>query len=292
MAIDKGIQGKLKLFVTAFQEAREKGANEADTVMYLVKFFEEILGYESLRGEISKEYAIKDKYCDLALKIDGLPRLLVECKSASLKALHEKHIEQAENYASRAGISWVALTNGIDWNVYHLTFVENEGISHDLAFEINLPEELEKDPDRLWEKLSLLEKDAVKQNSLEEYWSQKKALSPAAVVRALFTQDVLVVLRRELNRNAAARLDVDDVFNAIRDVLSKDALLEVGDISIKKSRKRRRRIHKTDAVTGEVRVEEVEEEEGPESEGEGSAPPIAAAPDAKTDQPPTPPIGS
>jgi len=50
MGMDKGTQAKLKLFVTAFREARDRGANESDVVMYLVKFFEEILGYESLKG--------------------------------------------------------------------------------------------------------------------------------------------------------------------------------------------------------------------------------------------------
>ena len=220
MAIDRGVQANLRKYATAFREARDKGANEADTVMYVVKFFEELLGYESLKGEISKEFSIKDKYCDLALKIDGTARILVECKAASIKVLLDKHIEQAENYAARAGISWVVLTNGIEWRLYHLTFAENEGIAHDLAFELNLLEGLETDANLVWERLQLLAKDSVTKNSLEEYWSQKKALSPASIVKALFNQDVLLVVRRELNRNAPARLEVQDVFNAIRDVLS------------------------------------------------------------------------
>jgi len=186
--------------------------------------------------------------------------VLVECKAANVKSLAEKHIEQAGNYASRAGICWVVLTNGIEWRLYHLTFVENEGITHDLAFEMDLPAEMDAGPDAAWGKLALLGRESVARGRLEEYWSQKKALSPASVVRALFTQDVLLVIRRELNRKAPARLDVQDVFNSIRDILSKEALLDAGDISIKKSRKRRRRVQKTDAVTGETVTEEVEED--------------------------------
>ena len=292
MAIDRGAQTNLRKYATAFREARDKGANEADTVMYVVKFFEELLGYESLKGEISKEFSIKDKYCDLALKIDGTARILVECKAASIKVLLDKHIEQAENYAARAGISWVVLTNGIEWRLYHLTFAENEGIAHDLAFELNLLEGLETDANLVWERLQLLAKDSVMKNSLEEYWSQKKALSPASIVKALFNQDVLLVVRRELNRNAPARLEVQDVFNAIRDVLSKDALLEVGDINIKKSRKRRRRVQKTDAVTGlAITVEEEDEVDVAEGLG-GPTTPQAAVPADKADLPkPTPPLG-
>jgi len=270
MALDRPTISQLQRFATAFKDARERGANESDTVMFIVKFFEELLGYDSLKGEISKELAIKDRYCDIALKIDGTVRVLVECKAASLRGLVEKHIEQAANYASRAGIRWVVLTNGIDWKLYHLSFSETEGIAHELAFEANLPDDVDSDADALWNKLSLLSRDAVKEDRLEFYWSQKKALSPAAVVRVLFTQDVLTTIRRELNRNAPARLELQDVFDAIRDVLSKEALLEAGEIGITKARKRRRRrkVTHTDAATGQTVTEEIEEEV-PDSEDAG-----------------------
>ena len=273
MPLDRDTNAKLKLFVTAFKDARDRGANEADMVMYLVKFFEEILGYESLKGEISKEVAIKDRYCDLALKLDGTIRILVECKAANLKGLTDKHIEQAENYASRSGLHWVLLTNGIEWKLFHVNFAENDGITHDLAFELQFLDAMEADPASAWEKLSLLARDAVGKGALEEYWNQRKALSPASVVRTLFTQDVMVVLRRELNRLAPARLDIDDVFRALREVLSKEALMEAGDISIKKNRKRRKRIQKTDAVTGEASTAEVDEDNGDDPEAGDSSPP-------------------
>jgi hypothetical protein len=198
------------------------------------------------------------------VKLDGVVRALVECKAAGIRGLVDKHIEQAENYASRAGICWVLLTNGVEWRLFHLSFAEGEGITHELAFEANLVEEIESNPDGLWGKLSLLSREAVKDDQLDTYWSQKKALSPAAVIRVLFTQDVLMAVRRELNRKSPARLDIEDVFNAVRDVLSKEALLEAGDIGIRKSRKRRRRrkVTTTDAATGQTVTEEIVEEEG------------------------------
>ena len=277
-AVPKETLSRLAMFANAFREARERGANESDTVMYLVKFFEVILGYDSLKGEISKEFSVKDRYCDIAVKVDGTPRFLVEAKAASIKGLQDKHIEQAENYASRAGIPWVVLSNGIEWRLYHLTFNEGEGIAHDIAFEINLIDELEAGIELLWEKISLLSRDSIVRDALEEYWSQKKALSPSSVVKALFVQDVLLVVRRELNRNAPARLDVEDVFNAIRDILSKEALLEAGDITIKKSRKRRRKSHKEDG-----QIEEAEGEETP-----APAPVASPAPFAPATPPPAP----
>ena len=52
MGLDKQTTAQLTRFATAFREARDRGANESDTVMYLVKFFEDVLGYDSLKGEI------------------------------------------------------------------------------------------------------------------------------------------------------------------------------------------------------------------------------------------------
>src|SRR5260370_42491009 len=106
MSLDKAVRDHLKRYAEAFREARDRGANAADTVMFLVRFFEEVLGYDSLKGEISKELQIKDRYCDLALKIEGTVHILVEGKAARITGLTDKHIDQAENYASQAGIPW------------------------------------------------------------------------------------------------------------------------------------------------------------------------------------------
>ncbi len=263
---DKQTLAQLQRYAAAFREARERNANESDTVMYLVKFFEDVLGYDSLKGEISKEVQIKDRYCDLALKVDGAIRLLVEAKAAGVKALSEKHIEQAENYSSRQGLTWVLLTNGIEWQLYHLTFNEGEGIAHDLAFQASLVEDLATDAEGLWAKLSLLERTAIKKGALEDFWGQKKVLSPASVVRVLFHEDVLRDVRRLLRKDADAMLDIEDVFKAVRDVISNEALAEAGDLGITKRRKRRRRVRVADASTGEVVTEEIDvDEESPDT---------------------------
>lgn len=277
MPIDKSTTASLRKFADAFREARDRGANESDTVMYLVKFFEEVLGYDSLKGEISKELAIKDRYCDIALKIEGTVRLLIECKAASVKGLQDKHIEQAENYASRAGLRWVLLTNGIEWKLFHLSFAEGEGINHDLAFEANLLDELEVNLDGFWAKLELLSRDQLKKDVLEEYWEQRKALGPASVVKALFDHDVLTVVRRELNRVAPARLEMEDVFKAIRDVLSKDALMSAGEITFKKRRRRKRKVTRTDQSTGQTVTEEIEEDAPDDAEVGANETPASSA---------------
>ena len=243
MGLDKNTLQKLKKYAQVFKEAAERDANESDTVMFLVKFFEDVLGYNSLAGEISKEVSIKDRYCDFGIKLDGNIALLVEAKAAGNQTLREKNIEQAENYASRSGIRWVLLTNGLQWQLYHLTFNEGEGIVHDLAFEVRL-NDLEMNADNVWSSLELLSKAAVAKDLLTDFWNQKKALAPASLIRVLFSEPVLNVIRRELNRNSEARLELMDVFTGVKDVLSKDAILVAGDITLSKKRKKRRKTKK------------------------------------------------
>jgi len=238
MAMDKKVSALLKKYAQVFKEAKERDANESDTVMYLTKFFEEVLEYDSLKGEISKEVTVKDRFCDIALKIDGDIEVLVEAKSAGLKSLTAKHIEQAENYASRSGLSWVLLTNGVTWQLYHVSFAEGEGIKSDLAFEVEFKDDK---LDEFWTSVSLISKKAVAKEELDEFWGQKKALKPGVVVKALFSHDVITVLRRELNRQADGRLDIDDVVESVKAIVTKDSLMDAGDIVLSKKKRKKRK---------------------------------------------------
>lgn len=241
MNLDKYTKSQLKKYAQVFKDAQERNINESDTVMCLIKFFEDVLGYNSLSGEISKEVSIKDRYCDFGIKLDNDYQFLVEAKASGNKALRAKDIEQAENYGSRMGIKWVLLTNGIEWQLYHLTFSESDGIAHDMVFNVNLPDNIDNDINKIWNCLGLLEKNNILNDSLEDFLNHKKALSPQSLIKTLFTENVLTVIRRELNRNGEVRLDFSDIIASIKDVLSKDAIMVAGDIGFKKRKKRKKR---------------------------------------------------
>jgi hypothetical protein len=290
MPTDKATLAKLKRFSKVFADARDRDANESDTVMYLIEFFKEVLDYDPLGGEISKEVSICDRYCDFGIRLDDKLAFLVEAKAAGVKSLKPKHIEQAENYASRAGINWVVLTNGINWQLYHLTF--GTGIEHELVFELNLLEDVEAKPDWTWDTLSVLEKRNVRDESLSTYYEQQKLLSPKNVVNLLLGEEMLLKLRQELNRKAPTRLDITAVFEAVRDVLSQESLASAGDIVAPARRRRKRRQRKNDDLVQE-------EADGRDTlvvalEGDAVSPPAtdatepASAPTSA--QPQTPPL--
>lgn len=232
--MDRSVKKQLQHYIQVFTEGQQRNANEADTVMYITRFLTDVLGYDLFK-DITKEFQIRERYCDVAVKINGQVYFLIEVKSMALP-LSDRHIEQAENYASRAGIEWVILTNGLNWRLYHLTF-DSSGIEHDMAFECTLGGNV--DIEDSWECLSILNKESIVDGELADFWEHKKALSSDSLLRALFTEEVLNSLRRELRRKATVRVELEDIGSALRRLLNPEVVTE--DIRIRKARKKRRR---------------------------------------------------
>ena len=164
----------------------------------------------------------------------------MEAKSAGTRQLSSRNIEQAENYASRTGVNWVLLTNGVVWQFYHLKF--GEKIENEIMFEVNLVDELEEKPDWVWNNLSVLSKRSVREDSLDSFYDQQKLLNPKSMVNLLLSEEVLMKLRQELNRKAPNRLELTTVFEAVRDIISQEALAIAGDI-MPPARKKHRHKH-------------------------------------------------
>lgn len=228
MALD--IRKPLKKLLPHLLKAREDNRNEADTLLRIIKVFEEVLGYDPM-AEITREAQVKDKYVDLAIKIDGTVRLLVEAKSAAT-ALRDKHIDQAQHYAAEGNIRWVLLTNGVVWSLYHLSF--EEGIEYVRAFSLDLSND---SADRAEELLSLLHRQAIRKGDLDAYWKHRTALSPESIGRAIFAEDALKLIRRKIRKRERILIDEEDLASAIHEMLSTEAREKVGPVKIWRTKK-------------------------------------------------------
>src|SRR4030042_1426612 len=154
--MEKELKKQLKSFASIFRDAQDKAKREADVVMYVVQFFKDALGYDVFT-EISKEFQVKEKYCDIAIKLQGQMELLIEVKQAGLR-LADRHIEQAESYAMKSGAKWVLLTNGVEWKLFHLDFSETEGIERAIVFRTDFMKDFDERPEEVAEKFELLQK--------------------------------------------------------------------------------------------------------------------------------------
>ena len=232
--MSKQIVKGVRRYVPVFQEAKDRDINEADCITRIIKFLEEVLEYDVLK-EVTKEFQVKERYVDLAIKIDEKVKFYIEAKSANTK-LKESHIYQAESYASQSGIPWVVLTNGAEWQLYHLTF-DKTGIDHTLVFSIDL---INDDIEQVADKLYYISHQAMKKDEIEDFWEKHLILGKDSIIKALFHEDTLSVIRRELRRSSDVLVDEDELVEGLRKLLSNDVLLQIGEqIKIRRKRKTR-----------------------------------------------------
>ena len=229
----QNIRPAVRKFARLFREMRESKVNESDTVARLRDFFEDALGYDSIT-DISSEIEMKGKYVDLCLKINGNICMLVEAKAAALD-LRVRQIDQAKHYAAENGFRWVLLTNGVEWNLYHVSFDEDEGIEYDPAFVVSLADEK---LDSAIEHLGLLHKRSLSKGSLEKFWERKSALCAGSIGKAMFHENTLKTLRREIYRLCEVRIDPEDLAAALHNMLSQESREEIGPLRIRKTRRR------------------------------------------------------
>lgn len=183
--------------------------------------------------EITREKQVKEKYVDIAIKIDGAIKLLVEAKAAGT-ILRDRHIEQAERYAAEGNIRWVLLTNGVAWHLYHLSF--EEGIEYERVFVVDLA----SDPtEKAAEILGLLHRQSIRKGEHEKFWQRYAALSPESIGKALFSEEVLRFIRREIRRREGMLIDEEDLASAIHTMFSPEARERIGPLRIRRRKTRR-----------------------------------------------------
>ncbi|MBZ0221331.1 MAG: type I restriction enzyme HsdR N-terminal domain-containing protein [Candidatus Methylomirabilis sp.] len=236
----------LKKYVPIFQQAYEQNINEAETSLRVGKFLEEVLGYDVFQ-DITKEHTVKDRFVDYAIKLNGKVAFFIEIKQAGIE-LREKHIEQASNYAANAGVSWVALTNGRSWQLYHLTF--DDGIQSDLILSADI---LAGDLKDASSKISLLHKKCVLKGEHEDFYAKIKVLSPKSVIQAVFQENTLRMIRGHLKKMTGITVDEEDLVASIKQMLSAEVWKDIGAVKVKRQRKatrQRKQQEEQPAVTG------------------------------------------
>jgi predicted type IV restriction endonuclease len=220
----------LKKYIPIFQQAHDQAMNESDTSMRISKFCETVLGYD-LFNEISREHAVKERNVDYAVKVDGKVQFFIEVKQAGV-VLKEKHVEQASNYAANAGVSWVILSNGIQWNMYHLSF--DEGIQIDLVWTVDLSSNDTRDASA---KLGMLHRKNIVKGCLDDCFTKKKVLSPKSIIQAIFHENTLHLIKLHLKRTSGVKVDEEDIVEHIKNMISKETWEIIGDVKIIRKRR-------------------------------------------------------
>ena len=215
----------IKRFKPIVSKAKDKDVNESDTVAIIMDILSEVFGYDKY-SEITSEFAIKKTYCDLALKINGQPRVLLEAKAAGLN-LKEQHIKQAVDYGSNSGIEWVILSNSVKWMVYRIIF--GRPVSAELVYEFDITEINPKKESDL-ELLFYLTKEAMSKTgkaSLDEFHNHKQMINKFVVAQTLLTDPVLDVIRKTIKKiSPDAKGTNDEIYRIINDEIIKRDVID------------------------------------------------------------------
>jgi hypothetical protein len=189
------ISSSLKRYQRVTLAQQKSDVAEADTVTLVKDILADVFGYDKYE-ELTSEHQIKATYCDLAIKIGGKLRLLVEVKSAG-SSLADNHLRQVIDYGAHQGIHWVILTNAVEWRLVRI-YVSNQ-ISHEEICRFTLPEVNPKNEDHLHH-LFLFAKEGLSMDAMDSFHQQAQLFNRFTVAAILRSEPVVSVVRRELRR--------------------------------------------------------------------------------------------
>lgn len=205
----------------------ERDANEGDTRHFVTDFLCNALGYDKYE-DLTTEYQVKGEFADYGVRIDKQLSAFIEVKRVTTK-LGPKHLRQVEVYAINEGVEWGILTNGNDWQVYHLAPAspKQPGVAPngplveiDLTLDVSL---LGTDsPSQKVNKLFNLSRDAMKRHVMDELWKARRATSPKALAAIVLSEPVVEAIRKEIRRKSGHNAAAGEIAEVLRTGVIRD----------------------------------------------------------------------
>ncbi len=224
--IPKKVVDRFITSVPKFQKvlklAKDRDINESDTVEILTDILKAVFGYEKYI-ELTSEYAIRGRYCDIAIEIDGKVQFIMEAKAVGIN-LKENHIRQAIDYAANQGVQWVILTNGLEWRLYRLRFEKpiNYDLVHSFDFCTVNPKKQQHQ-----EQLFLLSREGLEKDAREEFYEKVQIVNCFIIGNLILAEPILKVINRELRKmSEGVKVDLQEVEKIVRSEVLRRNLVE------------------------------------------------------------------
>jgi hypothetical protein len=213
------VRSAIRKFSKPLADLVARDANEGDTRLLVTDFLCEGLGFDKY-SDLTTEYQVKGEFADYGIRIDKQLVAFIEVKRVTTK-LTARHLRQVEMYAVNEGVEWVILTNGAEWQVYHLT--GGLPIQIDLALDVNLLG-AESNSHKVGQ-LFYLTREALKRRQIDELWKTKRATAPKALLDILVSEPALAAMRRELKRVSGHNVEVAELARLLKDSVVRPELL-------------------------------------------------------------------
>ena len=200
------------------EEVQKADGNEAETRRRVERIFESVLGYDAFK-HLSREHAVHGvgdtEHMDFVIRPTCEQiSMVVELKRVNVDLAH-KHLKQAMRYAVDLGCEWFLLTNGRQWDLYHLEFGQPPETR--LIKSWNL---LQDDIGDLADNFEIISCRNLKRGALEELWKSQSALTPEALLSEILSEDSLRALKNAFRRNTGTTINPEDIVAAFRSLLN------------------------------------------------------------------------
>lgn len=189
------VSSHLKTYQAITSSHRLRDVSEADTVTVVKDILADILGYDKY-VELTSEQQIRGTFCDLAVKIEGKIKFLIEVKAAAID-LNDSHLRQAINYGANQGIEWVVLTNSIEWKLFRIKF--GQPIEQEEVTTFRLDTISPKRDDDL-AKLFLLSREGFVADAITTFHTQIQILNKFTLAQLMLSEPLIKALRKEMRR--------------------------------------------------------------------------------------------
>lgn len=215
-------QNTVKGLVSVAVSHKTKDVSEADTVTLVKDMLADVFGFDKY-NELTSEQQIRGTFCDLAVKIDGKIRVLIEVKAAAL-ALNDNHLRQAINYGAHEGIEWIVLTNALEWRLYRIKF--GQPVDYELISAFCLPDINPKSEDDQ-RKLFLLCREGITSDAMGLYHQHISVLNKFTVAQVLLGDAVIATVRREMRRYFPdLKIEQDSILDLLNNEILKREVLD------------------------------------------------------------------
>jgi len=222
VAVEKRLKKEVPIFQKILKHALQRDINEADTVVIITDMLERIFGFDKYE-DVTREYAIKSTYVDLAIKTGKDIDYLIEAKSIGT-TLKDVHLKQAVDYAANKGVQWAILTNGISWQAHHVT-VDGKVTSENI-FSFNFLELSHKKPDHL-STLFLLCKRGLGKGLIDDYYEQTQCFNKYVIGTIVQSETIAKPIRTMLRKlNPGLKVDTTEIQEMICNEVLKRELVQ------------------------------------------------------------------
>jgi hypothetical protein len=211
----------LQKYQNILKTAKDRDLNESNTVVIISDMLADIFGYDKYL-EVTSEVAIKGTYCDLAIKVDGNFQFVIECKSIGTE-LKETHLRQVVDYGAKLGVSWIVLTNGIDWKICKIKF--EQPLTYDLVCSFNFSNISAKKEEDL-EKLFVLCKGGLSKDQRESFYEKTQCLNKFTLSAFILSDPIVSSIKKELRKYSdGLKIENEEIEKILKtDILKRDTI--------------------------------------------------------------------